>query len=90
MLEESSEVVVVEEDQDEGEGGEEGDEDEGVEERTLELVGSGVGWALEVDEVDGGARGRGLCSRGEDGDEDDDKEHADGDRGYDADDFDPD
>lgn len=97
VLEEPGELVVVERHEEESHQRDEDDEHQRVEERPLELLADGVGGALDVDEVGGGADRGGGGRRGGEGvgggegvDEEDDEEHADGDRRHDADDLDAD
>lgn len=65
ILEEVGEVVVVKEDEDEGDDGDKNHEDQCVEKRTLELLRSGVGGAFEVYEVGCGTDLRSGSSGGE-------------------------
>lgn len=88
MLEEGSEVVVIEENEEEGDKCDEGDEGSSIEEGALELLGGGVGGGFEVDEGGSGADGGAVRGGGVDGgDEKDDEEHAEGDWGQDGDDL---
>jgi len=88
VAEEGGAVVVVEEDKEESDERDEADEDDGVEERALELLRGAVCGVLGVDEVGGGCdSGGGGGGRGEGVDQENHQEHADRHRTHDADDF---
>lgn len=81
VFQEIGEVIVVEDDQEESDDGDEDDEDQGVQERSFELLGSGVRWGLEVDEIGCCANGNGGRRKGvgrrEGIDQEDYQKHAD-------------
>lgn len=55
ILQEIGEVVVIKKNEKESNDGDENNEDQGIEKGTFELLSGGIGRALEVDEISGGA-----------------------------------
>lgn len=87
--EEGSPPEVKEENQEEGDGGDDGDEYEGVDQGAAEFLRprGGAGSAGGIGEGEDGGGGRGVRGVGEGSGEEDDEEHTDWDRGDDADDL---
>lgn len=79
ILQEIGKVVVIKENEKEGDDGDEDDEDQGIEKGTFELLGGGIGGGLEVDEIGGGANWGGgeRVGGGEGIHQQDDEKHTD-------------